>query len=259
MSNRFVSAAMSVILLSLGSACFAKVVILQPSEPEKAYSAVLSAGRHSKLAAPPLSVPALSEGFVGVLWSHSDFAEFKVVAVEDDSNLVAVYDDIVYTVGEGKTQVAAQAHSKTKHRYITVWFKGFSTKGVVDDDKVTIPCVVTVTGTKTYTTSSRKKKTVLVVEPRAQTEEERQAKSKISGSSARRQQERTKAKEDPEAAAEKTSWRTWTTDASGTKTEAKFGGLISGKVKLIQRDGSTVRVPIEELSDEDREWIKQRK
>jgi hypothetical protein len=53
-------------------------------------------------------------------------------------------------------------------------------------------------------------------------------------------------------------YRTWT-DSTGThKTEAKFGGMAFGKVKLIKRNGSTVQVPLEKLSDEDREWIAKR-
>ena len=50
-------------------------------------------------------------------------------------------------------------------------------------------------------------------------------------------------------------WRTWT-DSSGTKTYAKFGGMVSKKVKLIKQDGSTVSIPLESLSAQDRDWIK---
>ena len=251
-------AVVSFILLSLGSKCFAKTVVLEPSEPEKVYRAASPTGKH-KLLAPTLSVPTLSVGLVGVLWNRTDFAQFKVVTVENDTNLIAAYDDSIFITGHGSTPEAAQARAKTKHHYITVWFKGFATKGIVDDDIVTIPCVVTVTGTKSYTTPSHKKKTVLLVEPRTETEKQRQERIKTADGAARRQQERTKAKEDREAATERTSWRTWTIDSSGTRIEAKFGGLISGKVKLIKRDGSSVRTPIGELSDEDRDWIKQRK
>ena len=54
-------------------------------------------------------------------------------------------------------------------------------------------------------------------------------------------------------------WRTWT-DKSGTVTvHAKFGGLVSKKVKLIKDDGSEVRVWLENLSEEDQEWVKNRK
>ena len=251
-------AVVSFILLPLGSKCLAKTVVLEPSEPEKARSALSPTNKHM-LSAPPLSVPTLSMGLAGVLWNRSALAEFKVVSVEDDSNLIAEFDEVAYISGRGSTLDPAKARVKTKHHNIAVWFKGFSTKGLVDDDKFTIPFVVTVTDTKTYTTSWHKKRTVLVIEPRTETEEERQARLKTPDAAARRQQGRTKAKDDRGATTENTSWRTWTTDASGTRIEAKFGGLISGSAKLIKRDGSSIRVPMEQLSDEDQEWIKRRK
>ena len=53
-------------------------------------------------------------------------------------------------------------------------------------------------------------------------------------------------------------WRTWT-DASGKyRIEAKFGGVTDGKVELTKRDGSALTLPLEKLSDEDKEWIKKR-
>jgi hypothetical protein len=62
-----------------------------------------------------------------------------------------------------------------------------------------------------------------------------------------------------QAAAEAAKWRTWT-DATGEhKTEAKFGGVIAGKVKLTKQDGSTVQIPLEKLSGEDQEWINNRR
>ena len=49
------------------------------------------------------------------------------------------------------------------------------------------------------------------------------------------------------------------TDASGEhKIDAKFGGMVSGTVKLTKRDGSTSKVPLEKLSDEDKAWIENR-
>ena len=56
-------------------------------------------------------------------------------------------------------------------------------------------------------------------------------------------------------------FRTWTwTDTSGDfhKT-AKFRGAVAGKVKLELEDGSVVTVPLEELSDEDQKYIRERK
>jgi len=52
--------------------------------------------------------------------------------------------------------------------------------------------------------------------------------------------------------------RTWT-DASGEyQIEAEFVNMTAGKVKLKKVDGTTVTLPIDKLSDEDREWIKKR-
>jgi hypothetical protein len=57
---------------------------------------------------------------------------------------------------------------------------------------------------------------------------------------------------------QESDFRTWT-DAKGTHTtEAKYGGMASDTVRLIKRDGITVEVPLEKLSEEDREWIANR-
>lgn len=61
--------------------------------------------------------------------------------------------------------------------------------------------------------------------------------------------------EDRRKAAEaKRVMRTWT---SGQFTiEAKFLSVTAGQVKLEKADGSTIDVPLERLSDADREWIR---
>ncbi len=54
-------------------------------------------------------------------------------------------------------------------------------------------------------------------------------------------------------------WRTWT-DSTGRHTvEAKFGGMMAGKVKLTKKDGATIQLLLEKLSDEDQKWIENRK
>jgi hypothetical protein len=66
------------------------------------------------------------------------------------------------------------------------------------------------------------------------------------------------AKKKRQAEIEETKWRTWT-DVKGKHTvEAKFGGMAFGTVTLTKRDGTSVKVPLEELSDEDKEWISTR-
>ena len=65
-----------------------------------------------------------------------------------------------------------------------------------------------------------------------------------------------KAEADRKAAIEEAKWRTWTDSTGQFKTKAMFGGMAGGKVKLIKKDGSTVRLSLEALSEEDRQWIK---
>lgn len=48
-------------------------------------------------------------------------------------------------------------------------------------------------------------------------------------------------------------FRTWTNDTGLFKIEAQFGGIQDGKVKLIKKDKSTTLVPLEKLSEADRE------
>ncbi|MCD4728233.1 MAG: DUF4352 domain-containing protein [Pirellulales bacterium] len=74
----------------------------------------------------------------------------------------------------------------------------------------------------------------------------------------RQAEQRRQVEKERQEAIEAAKWRTWTNSTGTHKTEAKFGGMAFGKVKLIKRDGSTVQVPLEKLSDEDREWIANR-
>jgi hypothetical protein len=67
-----------------------------------------------------------------------------------------------------------------------------------------------------------------------------------------------KAKKERKAADEAAKWRVWT-DSAGLKFRAKFGGLASRWVLLEKEDGSKVRVFVDDLSAEDREWIDNRK
>jgi len=53
-------------------------------------------------------------------------------------------------------------------------------------------------------------------------------------------------------------YRTWTATTGQFRLEARFGGVLAGKVNLIKNDGSKIQVPLEKLSDTDREWIEQR-
>jgi hypothetical protein len=52
--------------------------------------------------------------------------------------------------------------------------------------------------------------------------------------------------------------RTWI-DASGEyQIEAEFVSMTAGKVKLKKVDGTTITLPIDKLSEEDRKWIEKR-
>jgi hypothetical protein len=50
--------------------------------------------------------------------------------------------------------------------------------------------------------------------------------------------------------------RTWTDKAGNHTTEATFAGAIGNKIKLRKVDGKVITVLLENLSDEDQKWIK---
>lgn len=64
------------------------------------------------------------------------------------------------------------------------------------------------------------------------------------------------AKRQHQAEIEKTYWRTWTSAGGKHTTEAKYSGVSSGVVTLTKKDGTVSKVPIEKLSESDRDWIK---
>ena len=61
---------------------------------------------------------------------------------------------------------------------------------------------------------------------------------------------------EPDALLQPAKWRTWTDSAGTHEVEAKFSGMALGKVKLTKRNGTTVQVPLEKLSEADLSWIK---
>jgi hypothetical protein len=93
---------------------------------------------------------------------------------------------------------------------------------------------------------------------REKAEVERQAAAERKKAEKQHQTEIEAAKKERKDAIEAAKWHTWT-DAEGTHhIEAKFGGVRSGNVKLTKRDGTALTMPLEKLSDEDQEWIKNR-
>lgn len=261
----FMLAAMSLSSVMFGSRCSAKD--LEPVEPAKAQKAAWLLDAKAKAKAPKprsaadrakqaamqtgLKVLKLAVGQTGILGNQYDATpiKFKVVSVVDGSNLIVEYDDRHFHGGRSSITGAVITRSYTTHEYFYFWLKGFSTKGVVDDDEVTIPWVVNVTGTRKYDTG----RTVLVIEPRLQTDEELQAKAEVA------QKKSALARKAAAEKARRTQWRTWA-DASRTHTvEAQYKGVIGGQVKLVKRDGTEISVPLEKLSEEDRGWIQDRK
>jgi hypothetical protein len=65
-------------------------------------------------------------------------------------------------------------------------------------------------------------------------------------------------KSSPSKPREEPILRTWHDSAGTHAIEAKFHGMIGGKVRLKKADGSTITVPLEKLSDDDQAWIKAR-
>ena len=53
-------------------------------------------------------------------------------------------------------------------------------------------------------------------------------------------------------------WRTWTDSTGKHRTEAVFREYADGMVRLRKRDGTTVQLPFEQLSDADRQYLQSR-
>lgn len=53
-------------------------------------------------------------------------------------------------------------------------------------------------------------------------------------------------------------FRTWTDSTGKFTVEAKFLYIVGGKVKLEKKDGRTIALPLEKLSEADKLWIKNR-
>lgn len=58
---------------------------------------------------------------------------------------------------------------------------------------------------------------------------------------------------------ENAKWRTWGTADGLYRTEAKFVAFARGVVTLKKKDGQLIKLSIEKLADEDKEFIRQRK
>ena len=68
-----------------------------------------------------------------------------------------------------------------------------------------------------------------------------------------------KKKREAEMLAKAPKFRTWTDTDGDFHKKAKFRGVVAGKVRLELEDGSITTMPLENLSDEDQKYIRERK
>ena len=80
------------------------------------------------------------------------------------------------------------------------------------------------------------------------------------------QQQRTRVQElqpglacSPSSGGQRPKFREWTDTTGKFHKTAKFRGMAGGVVKLELEDGQTISVPLEKLSDEDQEYVHQRR
>jgi len=138
----------------------------------------------------------------------------------------------------------------------TVWLTA-PTDGMVDDRGYKSDQIFEVVGTKRYQTARGTSKTVMVIKPVDPAELTRRAEAEQAAKQAAE-----KAKQEAIQAAKKkveeAKRRTWT--SGKYKVDAVFITVISGKVRLKRVDnGKMIMVPLERLSKEDQEFIRERK
>lgn len=122
------------------------------------------------------------------------------------------------------------------------WVRGINTSGLTDGRTADLSGLFEVTGTKTYQATVGTN-TVFVIEPFDNTE----LKQYLAALAAKKP----KPKPTP-------SYRTWA-DATGKFTvEAKFGGIIAGKVILLTKDGRKLSLEPSKLSAADQAFLKEK-
>ncbi|MGD0653569.1 MAG: SHD1 domain-containing protein [Thermoguttaceae bacterium] len=133
--------------------------------------------------------------------------------------------------------------------------KGLDMSKVVDGVEFILQHPVAIQDTYTYSAVSGNNKTVLVLECNSAKLKEIDAELKAKDDAEQQAAiEQAKAKKEREAA----KWRNWTDSTGKYTTYAKYGGIAFDKVTLIKQDGSKVQLPLDKLSDEDREWVANR-
>lgn len=166
---------------------------------------------------------------------------------------------VIQVIGKDKALISVSGLEVSSLSRLAM-LSGFSTKGMTDGSVWTIDEPVEITGTTTYTTVDGSTSTVLVLECNSGKIKAIKAKLEADQEALRKATiERAEAEKEHKEAIEAAKWRTWSDTSGNHKTEAKFSGLLAGKVKLTKRDGSSIQVPLDQLSDEDREWISTRR
>ena len=177
--------------------------------------------------------------------------DVAVVKVGDIGRLVGCLDSSsgdritwkVFQVIDGRNMIV---QSKIDSAEKVVWVSGVNTTGIADKSYQRLGQVFEVTGTKQYGTAIGGTNTVLVLSLFSiQDTDAFIAKFKVERPTKKVAATKVDVRE----------LRTWT-DATGKFTiQAKFGGLIGGKVLLVKEGGSKVYLTREQLSEADRKYL----
>jgi hypothetical protein len=149
------------------------------------------------------------------------------------------------------------------HEERILLLRGFDMSKVADDVEFILQQPVIMRTTFTYDTASGNQNTVLVAESNVKAlddvlakEQEKAATKKSIAKLNRMAYEKRRRADSEERRRENT--KTWT-DSSGEHTmKAQFIYCVADKVKLKKEDGSVVFIPMEQLSEEDQAWVRNR-
>ena len=127
----------------------------------------------------------------------------------------------------GTTQVPVRG---VRHRESEIWLANYPTTGMVDGRGVKLNGVFAVTGTKTYDTDNGSHTVPLLEQIDLGPYESKFTRMNDT--------------------------RTWTSAGGDHKTEAIFVRYKGGKVSMMKPDGKVIDVPLEKLSDDDRQFVR---
>jgi len=157
-------------------------------------------------------------------------------------------------------QVIDKRNMLIKASDTVIWLQGFDTAGLVDDGRIKLTELLEVVGTRTYEAAIGTN-TIFVVEPFDDTELKQHLAALAAAKKRRAAEELAASEAKIEATRQRievAKRRTWT--SGQYKVEAQFVSFISGKVTLKRLDnGKEITLPMELLSKEDQEFIRQRK